>query len=71
MLSFAEKVRVILQRRKMTQADLARLIGISPHNMVNKMRRNNFSERDMLKITEALNCDFDLKITMRDTNDIL
>ena len=71
MLSFAEKITIILQRRNMTQGDLAALLGTTRNNISNKLKRNNFSERDMVKYTEALGCTYSIQITMNDTNEVL
>jgi transcriptional regulator with XRE-family HTH domain len=53
----AEKVRILLvKRRNMSDAELARKMGISPQALSRKMNKEKFTEADMVKIAEILNC---------------
>ena len=58
-LTMAEKIRIILKRKKMTVSDLAIAIGTSNQNLSNKLMRDNFSEQELHKIAEALECKFE------------
>lgn len=69
MLSFSEKIRIILKRKNLTIKDLAELLNTSNQNLSNKFSRNNFSEKDLKEISQALNCEYDIKIKMKDTGD--
>lgn len=44
--------------------DLARLIDTSSQNLSQKMKRDNFSEKEMRQITDALG--LDLEIVMKE-----
>ena len=68
-LTMGEKIKVILNRRNMTIAQLAALTGQSRQNMSNKMSRDNFSEKELREIVEALNCSFSAEFIMNDTNE--
>lgn len=68
-LTMGEKIKVILNRRNMTIAQLAALTGQSRQNMSNKMTRDNFSEKELREIAEALNCSFSAEFIMNDTNE--
>lgn len=68
-ITMGEKIRIILGRRNMTIAQLAAKTGQTRQNMSNKMARDNFSEKDLLTIAEALNCTFDAHFIMNDTNE--
>ena len=68
-LTMGEKIKVILNRRNMTIAQLAALTGQSRKNMSNKMSRDNFSEKELREIAEALNCSFSAEFIMNDTNE--
>ena len=61
------KIRVLLLERKMTIKELAERIGTNGNNLSNKLSRDNFSERELRGIAEALDCDFDATFIMRDT----
>ena len=47
--------------------DLAELLDTSVANLSNKLKRDNFSEAELIEIAEALNCDFEATFTLRDT----
>lgn len=66
---FTEKIELVLVKRKLTKAQLAEKIHISPQNMYNKMKRDNFTEADMQKIAEALDCKLNITMTLNDTGD--
>ena len=61
-LSFAEQVKILLKRRKMTIKDLADLIEeetgrkMSRQNLTQQLGRDNFQEKDMRLIAEVLGC---------------
>jgi transcriptional regulator with XRE-family HTH domain len=64
-----EKIKVILGRRNMTLAELAKRTGQSQPNMSNKMSRDNLSEKELKKIAAALNCTFEMVFKMNDTGE--
>lgn len=68
-ITMGEKIRIILGRRNMTISQLAEKTGQTRQNMSNKMARDNFSEKDLLSIAEALNCTFDAHFIMNDTKE--
>ncbi len=70
-LSTSEKIRIILKRRKMTITQLAEKTGQTGQNLSNKMSRDNFSEKELREIAQALDCDFELHFVMRDTDEQL
>ncbi len=55
----------------MSEAELARKLGVSPQNLNNKMKRDNFSESDLNKIAEALDCTFEAGFRMKDTGEYI
>lgn len=70
-LSMGEKIKVMLKRRNMTLAQLAEKLNMSRQNLSNKMSRDNFTEKDMYCIAEALNCSFTASLTMNDTGETI
>ena len=68
-LSMGEKIRVILKRRGMTVAQLADLTNQTRQNLSNKLTRDNFQEQDIKVIAEALNCDYEAYLVMKDTGE--
>jgi transcriptional regulator with XRE-family HTH domain len=50
-----ESIRIAcVKRGNLSEAELARRMGISPQNFHNKMKRDNFTETDLREIAEAL-----------------
>ena len=68
-MAMAEKVRILLVKRKITVTDLAKRLGMSQSNLSNKLSRDNFNEKELQEIAKALNCDLDLGFTLRDTGE--
>lgn len=68
-LTAAEKIKIILSRRKMTFAELAKQLGQSRQNLSNKINRNNFNEKELFEIAKALNCSYEARFIMNDTGD--
>ena len=71
-MALSEKIRILLVKRgNISEAELARRLGISPQNLNNKMKRDNFTEKDLQNIAEALNCSFNASFTLNDTGETL
>ena len=52
-------------------AELARRLGISPQNLHNKMKRDNFTESDLREIANALNCNLKIQFISKETGEVL
>ena len=70
-LSMSEKIKVVLGRRNMTFGDLAEKTGQTRQNLSNKMSRDNFTEKELIAIAEALDCTYKATLTMNDTGDTI
>lgn len=57
-LSMGEKIKVVLGRRNMTLGELAEKTGQTRQNLSNKMSRDNFTEKELRKIADALDCTY-------------
>lgn len=55
----------------MSEAELARKLDTTPQNFNSKMRRDNFTEKELVKISNALNCDFKGEFVDKKTGDVL
>lgn len=69
-LSVSEKVRIIMNRTGKNMTDLAAASDQSRQNLTNKMSRGNFTEKDILKIAEALGCTVNIEFTLPDGSKI-
>lgn len=70
-MSMAIKIRTLLLQKKMTIKQLAECLGTSSANLSGKLSRDNFSEKELREIAEALNCDYEGIFTKRDTGESL
>lgn len=61
---FSKIIKHQLVEKDIKKSDLARLLDTSYQNLDQKMRRDNFSEKEMLQIAEAL--DLDLEIILKE-----
>lgn len=68
-LTMGEKIKIILNRRGMTLAQLAEKLGQSRQNLSNKMSRDNFSEKELYEIAKVLGCTYRASFTMSDTGE--
>ena len=68
-LTMGEKIKIILRRKKMTVAELADATGQSRQNLSNKLSRDNFTEKELYTIAEALGCTFSAKFVLNDTGE--
>lgn len=71
-MALSERIRILLVKRgNISEAELARRLGISPQNLNNKMKRDNFTEKDLQAISAALNCTYTASFTMNDTGEVI
>ncbi len=70
-MSMAEKIRIMLIKRKTNISGLAEALGTSQGNLSNKLKRDNFSEKELIEIGNALDCDFIGNFKMRDTGEMV
>jgi len=67
----AKKIKMLLVERDMTMKDLSKLLNRAPTTMSDKMRRDNFSEKDLRQIAEVLNYDYDIIFTDKETGKVI
>ena len=70
-LSVSEKIKIILGRRNMTVSDLAKKLNTSRQNLTNKLARNNFSEKELQEIAEAMDCSVNVLFKLNDTEETI
>ena len=69
MLTTAEKIKVIMKRNNFTMTELANQLNCSRQNLSNKMSRNNFDERELTAIANALGCEHESNFVNRETGE--
>lgn len=68
-MSMSEKIRIALVKRKFSITELATALGTSQSNLSNKLKRDNFSEKELSQIADILNCEFKGVFIMNDTGE--
>ena len=65
-MTYAQKIRMALAYKKISEAELSRLIGTSPQAFNQRMKTDKFSAEDMQTIAAAIGATFDFYITFSD-----
>jgi transcriptional regulator with XRE-family HTH domain len=69
-MAMTEKIRFLLVKRgNLSEAELARRVGESPQNFNRKMKRDNFTDKDLQKIAGVLDCTFKAAFILNDTGE--
>lgn len=63
-----EIIKHMMTRRDFSSNDIAERLGISRQNFDNRLRRNNFCEKDLRKIAEVLNFELLLIFKEKEVN---
>lgn len=58
-MGMSNKIRALLKYKGITQAELAHRLDTVPSNIYKKIARDNFSEKELIKIAEALDCKYE------------
>lgn len=66
-MAMTEKIRIGLIKRNMSVSQLAEKLGCSSQNLSAKFRRDNFYEKDLLEIAEALDCTLEISFVDKNT----
>ena len=69
MLTTAGKIKVIMKRNNFTMTELANQLNCSRQNLSNKMSRNNFDERELTAIANALGYELEINFINRETGE--
>lgn len=57
--TMSEKILIALKRRKMTLVELSSRLGTSNQNLSSKIKRDNFTEKDLIQIAQAMGAKFE------------
>ena len=68
-MSASEKIRILLIKRNIKMKELSESLGYKQSNFSNKLRKDDFSEKDLQRIAMVLNCSYDSVFTMNDTGE--
>lgn len=68
-MAMSEKIKIAVIKRKTTISKLAEKLGISQSNLSNKLSRDNFTDKELNKIANALNYDYKASFIDRETGE--
>ena len=69
-MSMAQKIRILLVKKdNISEAELARRLNTTPANFNQKMKRDNFGEKELREIGDVLGCDVKMSFVDRQTGD--
>ena len=66
-----EKIKILMIKRNMNGNDLAKSLGCSSQNIYARLKKDNWTEEQLTKIADALNCDLEIHFKLRDTNEVI
>lgn len=61
-MTAGEKIRIIMDRKKISMGAMAEGTGQSRQNLSNKMKRDDFSEKELRKMADVLGCTINIQI---------
>ena len=62
-------IKMILGYRDMNISDLADKLNTSRPNLYNKLKRDNFSEKELVEIAKVLDCTFEAYFSLNDSDE--
>ncbi len=66
-MSMSKKIKTILIERDLSTKELSAKLGYKSTYLYNKLSRDKFTEEELIKIADALDCDYEGIFTLRDT----
>lgn len=70
-MTAGEKLRALMGRQKMSMGEMADKTGQSRQNLSNKMKRDDFSEKEIVKMASALGLTINIQFIDADGNVVL
>lgn len=65
----SEKIKLVMVKRNMTGKDLADALGCSSQNVYALLKKDNWSEEQLRKIAEKLDCKLEMGLVLNDTEE--
>ena len=69
-MGMTEKIRILLIKKgNKSITDLAKLLNTTPQNLSGKMKRDNFSEKELEEIAKVLDCEYKSSFIIKETGE--
>lgn len=69
-MNISEQIKVLCVRSNISQAELARRIGLSPQSLSAKLKRESFTVDDLEAIADAVGAKFERKFVLYNGDEI-
>ena len=69
-MNISDQIKVLCVRSNISQAELARRIGISPQSLSAKMKRESFTVQDLEIIADTVGAKFERKFVIYNGDEI-
>ncbi len=66
-MSMSKKIKTILIERDLSIKELSAILGYNGSALYNKLSRDKFTEEELIKIADALDCDYEGVFTLRES----
>ncbi|MBQ3356171.1 MAG: helix-turn-helix transcriptional regulator [Oscillospiraceae bacterium] len=71
-MNMTQKIRILLiTQGNISEAELARRLGITPQKLSYKFKKNNFTIPELEAIASALDCTFETSFRVNSTGEIV
>lgn len=69
-MGMVQSIRIAMVKRgNISEAELARRVGVTPQNFNHKMKRDNFTETDLREIADALSLRLEISFVDPETGE--
>ena len=69
-MSMVQSIRIAMVKKgNLSEAELARRVGVTPQNFNHKMKRDNFTEKDLQEIADALGLKLEISFVDPETGE--
>jgi len=58
-MAMTEKIKILLVKKNTSVAKLAKILDTTPSNLYGKLKRDNFSENELIEIAKKLGCKYE------------
>ena len=65
----SEKIKLIMVKRKINSSELANVLEGTPQNVSRLFKKDNWTEEQLRKIADRLNCELEINFRLKDTNE--
>ena len=65
----SEKIKIAMIKRNMNGKDLADALGCSTQNIYAHLKKDNWTEEQLRKIGDKLDCDLEISFRLRGTDE--